>query len=110
MPWMEIQKIHKKTWKAKQLGADVAVKRLSKPMRTTRQIDELAESIRKNNDPFVSEEEKTIRTLSEREGEKPVLAHLESLEAEKTYVLQLIKDDFNASKDITIGIIAGKKS
>lgn len=103
------QKIHKKTWKAKQLGADVAVKRLSKPMRTTRQIDELAESIRKNNDPFVSEEEKTIRTLSEREGEKPVLAHLESLEAEKTYVLQLIKDDFNASKDITIGIIAGKK-
>ena len=102
------QKIHGKYWTPKLLGIDTTTKMLTKSMRTTVQIDSLAESVRCKNDSHLDEDDKNPRAIPERTGPKPVLYHAESQEEEIRYVTEYIKTYMKENPKITIGIIAAK--
>lgn len=102
------QRIFSKQWTAKQLGIETTTKKLTKSMRTTKQIDALAESIRSKNDAVLSEDDKSLRAIPERTGDVPDLVHLEDAAAERKYVVNLIKTYLASNDKITIGIIAAK--
>lgn len=104
------QKIHGKHWTPKLLGIDATTKKLTKSMRTTVQIDNLAESVRSKNDKKLEEDDKNLRALPEREGPLPKLVHLEDQAAERKYVVELVKAYLKANPNMTIGIIAAKNS
>ena len=102
------QRIFGKQWTAKQLGIETTTKKLTKSMRTTKQIDALAESVRSKNDGLLSEDDKSLRAIPEREGDIPEIIHLEEQAAERKYVVNLIKTYLEQNDRITIGIIAAK--
>lgn len=102
------QRIFGKQWTAKQLGIETTTKKLTKSMRTTKQIDALAESVRSKNDGLLSEDDKSLRAIPEREGDIPEIIHLEDQAAERKYVVNLIKTYLEQNDRITIGIIAAK--
>lgn len=104
------QKIHNQNWTPKQLGIQTTTKKLTKSMRTTRQIDELAESVRSKNDILLEEDDKSIRVIPEKEGPLPTVAHLENAAAEQKYVIDLIREYQKTQPNATIGIIAAKNS
>lgn len=104
------QKIHGKYWTPKLLGIEATTKKLTKSMRTTKQIDNLAESVRSKNDKQLDEDDKNLRALPEREGPMPKLVHLEDQAAERKYVVELVKAYIKANPNMTIGIIAAKNS
>lgn len=104
------QKIHGKHWTPKLLGIEATTKKLTKSMRTTIQIDNLAESVRSKNDKKLDEDDKNLRALPEREGPLPKLVHLEDQAAERKYVVELIKTYLKANPNMTIGVIAAKNS
>lgn len=103
------QKIHNRNWTAKQLGIESTTKKLTKSMRTTKQIDDLAESVRSKNDINLSEDDKSLRAIPEREGAIPQLVHLENAAAEQKYVIDLVKSYIEQNPNLTIGIIAAKR-
>ncbi|MBR3245931.1 MAG: DEAD/DEAH box helicase [Parasporobacterium sp.] len=102
------QRIHGKYWTPKLLGIETTTKKLTKSMRTTKQIDNLAESIRKHNDSQLDEDDRSLRAIPEREGPLPKLVHLTDSAAEKKYVLQLIQAYLQKDNRVTIGIIGSK--
>ena len=102
------QRIFDKQWTAKQLGIETTTKKLTKSMRTTKQIDDLAESIRKHNEVILEEDDKTLRAIPEAEGPLPKLTHVEDVAAEKKYVTDLVKAYLKQKSNISIGIIAGR--
>lgn len=102
------QRIFDKQWTAKQLGIETTTKKLTKSMRTTKQIDDLAESIRKHNEVILEEDDKTLRAIPEAEGPLPKLIHVEDVAAEKKYVTDLVKAYLKQKSNISIGIIAGR--
>lgn len=102
------QRIFSKQWSAKQLGIETTTKKLTKSMRTTKQIDALAESVRSKNDGMLADDDKSLRAIPERDGDIPELIHLEDAAAERKYVVNLIKSALTANDKITIGIIAAK--
>lgn len=102
------QRIFSKQWSAKQLGIETTTKKLTKSMRTTKQIDALAESVRSKNDGILADDDKSLRAIPERDGDIPELIHLEDAAAERKYVVYLIKSALTANDKITIGIIAAK--
>lgn len=104
------QRIHKKYWTPKLLGISATTKKLTKAMRTTKQIDELAESIRRHNDQSLEEDDRSIRVIPEREGPIPELVHLETPAEEKKYVVRQVRDYLNQNPALTIGMIAAKNS
>lgn len=104
------QRIFGKQWTPKQLGIETTTKKLTKSMRTTKQIDALAESVRSKNDGALGEDDKSLRAIPEREGEIPLLVHLEDAAAERKYVVNLIRKYRQANDKLTIGIIAAKKN
>lgn len=104
------QKIHGKYWTPKLLGIEATTKKLTKSMRTTKQIDNLAESVRSKNDKQLDEDDKNLRALPEREGPLPKLVHLDDQATERKYVVELVKTYRNANPNMTIGIIAAKNS
>lgn len=104
------QKIHGKYWTPKLLGIEATTKKLTKSMRTTKQIDNLAESVRSKNDKQLDEDDKNLRALPEREGPLPKLVHLDNQAAERKYVVELVKTYRKANPNMTIGIIAAKNS
>ena len=104
------QRLFNMQWTSKLLGIETTTKKLTKSMRTTKQIDELAESIRKNNDALLDEDDKSLRAVPEKEGPLPQLIHFDDPFAEKKYVIQQIKAWLNQKADITIGIIASKNN
>ena len=103
------QRIHAKYWSPKLLGIETTTKKLTKSMRTTKQIDNLAESIRKHNDGQLDEDDKSLRAIPEKDGPLPKLVHLTDQAAEKKYVTELIQSYIRANDKITIGIIGTKK-
>lgn len=103
------QRIFDKQWTVKQLGIESTTKKLTKSMRTTKQIDNLAESVRKRNEEILGEEDKMLRAVPEQEGPVPKVTHLEDIAAEKKYVTELVKAYLKQKSNISIGIIAGKK-
>ena len=104
------QRIFSKQWSAKQLGIETTTKKLTKSMRTTKQIDALAESVRSKNDGILADDDKSLRAIPERDGDIPELIHLEDAAAERKYVVNLIKSALTANDKITIGIIAAKNN
>lgn len=104
------QRIFKRQWTAKQLGIETTTKKLTKSMRTTKQIDALAESIRSKNDLILSEDDRSLRAIPEREWDIPELIHLEDSASERKYIINRIKKILDDNDRITIGIIAAKNS
>lgn len=104
------QKIHGKFWTPKLLGIDATTKKLTKSMRTTIQIDNLAESVRSKNDIVLDADDKNLRAVPERKGPLPKLVHLEDAAAERKYVINLVKTYLNANPNMTIGVIAAKNN
>ena len=104
------QKIHSRYWTPKNLGIESTTKKLTKSMRTTRQIEALAESLRSKNDVNLSDDDKSLRAIPERDGKLPKIVHLEDPAAERKYVVNLVKGYMTANPDLTIGIIAAKNS
>lgn len=104
------QKIHGKYWTPKLLGIEATTKKLTKSMRTTKQIDDLAESVRSKNDKKLEEDDRSLRALPEREGPLPKLVHLEDQATERKYIVELVKKYREANPNMTIGIIAAKNS
>lgn len=104
------QKIHGKYWTPKLLGIETTTKKLTKSMRTTKQIDNLAEAVRSKNDKQLDEDDKSLRAVPEREGSLPKLVHLDNREAERKYVVKLVKSYIKANSKITIGILAAKNN
>lgn len=102
------QRIHGKYWTPKLLGIETTTKKLTKSMRTTKQIDNLAESIRCHNDEYLTEDDKSYRAIPEREGPVPKLIHLKDALSEKRYVQELVKAYRKQNKDITIGLVGAR--
>lgn len=100
------QRIYSKNWTPKQLGIESTTKKLTKSMRTTIQIDNLAESVRKHNDDTVDEDDRMLRAIPERSGQLPEVAHFASLDEEKKYVISIVKQVLKTSSKCSIGIIA----
>ena len=104
------QKIHSRHWTPKLLGIDSTTKKLTKSMRTTKQIEALAESLRSKNDANLDNDDKSLRAVPEREGKIPKIVHLTDQAAERKYVVNLVKAYRTANPNLTIGIIAAKNS
>ena len=107
------QRIFNRQWTPKLLGIETTTKMLTKPMRTTRQIDCLAESVRRNNDQIgdrleLSEQTSAPRAVSDREGPLPKVVHLEDTIAEKAYVTGQIAAWRKLAENATIGVIAAR--
>lgn len=102
------QRIFDKQWTPKLLGIETTTKKLTKSMRTTKQIDNLAESVRQKNDEMLESDDKSLRAIPEREGPLPQLVHLEDIASEKKYVTELVKAYLKQNNKISIGIIAAK--
>ena len=77
-------------------------------MRTTKQIDNLAESIRRKNDEILGEDDKALRAIPEKEGPIPLIVHLEDIAAEKRFVTEKVKEYLQQNSKISIGIIASR--
>lgn len=103
------QRIFNKQWTPKLLGIEATTKKLTKSMRTTKQIDNLAESIRMKNDIGLEEDDKTIRTIPEQDGPIPTLVHLADMDTEKRFVIDQVKKYLAQNNNISIGIIAAQK-
>lgn len=104
------QKIHNRHWTPKLLGIESTTKKLTKSMRTTKQIEALAESLRCKNDVNLTDDDKSLRAIPEREGAIPKIVHLKDLATERKYVINWIKAYQKSNPNITIGIIAAKNS
>ncbi len=104
------QKIHDKYWTPKLLGIESTTKKLTKSMRTTKQIEALAESLRSKNDAYLEEDDRGLRAVPEREGVVPKIVHLTDAATEQKYVVKLIQAYRKANPNITIGIIAAKNN
>lgn len=104
------QKIHSRYWTPKLLGIDTTTKKLTKSMRTTVQIEALAESVRSKNDANLSDDDKSQRAIPERTGKIPRIIHLDDQAAERKYVVNLAKQYTKENPKLTVGIIAAKNS
>ncbi len=102
------QRIHSKHWNNKLLGLEPVTKKLTESMRTTVQIDSLAESVRCKNDEFLDEDETVQRAIPCRTGDVPVVTHLLGEREEEKHVIELIKKCLRDERSLTIGVIAPK--
>jgi superfamily I DNA/RNA helicase len=102
------QRVYKQNWTPKVLGMETTTKRLNVPVRITKQIDELTNSIIRNNDENLGEDEKTIRVTPEKEGPKTRLVHLENIDSEKKYVVEQVREWLAENDGISIGIISSQ--
>ena len=99
------QRIYAANWTTKELGIEAKTDWLRKSMRTTIQIDDLAESLRRRNDEALGADEIQKRAKPEREGAKPVICQLKDSAEEKTFVVSQIKA-WMSKAQTTIGVIA----
>lgn len=102
------QRIFDKQWTPKLLGIEATTKKLTKSMRTTKQIDNLAESIRRKNDEILGEDDQALRAIPEKEGPLPLIVHLEDIATEKRFVTETVKKYLQQNSKISIGIIASR--
>lgn len=102
------QRIFDKQWTPKLLGIETTTKKLTKSMRTTKQIDDLAESIRQKNDGILDADDRSVRAIPEREGPLPQLVHLEDVASEKKFVTEQVKFFLKQNHKNSIGIIASR--
>ena len=103
------QKIHDKYWTPKMLGIEATTQNLTKSMRTTIQIDNLAESVRSANDNAIDANDTSVRAVPDRAGVLPKLVHFDEPQEEEKYVIQHIRALLAGNPNMTIGIIAARK-
>lgn len=103
------QRIFNKQWTPKLLGIETTTKTLTRSMRTTKQIDNLAESVRQKNEEMLDADEKTVRAMPEREGPLPQVVHLKDTASEKKYVTEQVKAYLKQNSKISIGVLASCK-
>lgn len=102
------QRIFDKQWTPKLLGIETTTKKLTKSMRTTKQIDDLAESVRQKNEGILDIDDKAVRAIPEREGPIPQIVRLEDVASEKKFVTEQVKAYLKQNNKISIGIIASR--
>ena len=101
------QRLYNKHWTTDQLGIKATTKKLTKPMRTTRQIYDLAESLRSNNDEFISKEDDySEKAVPKGTGPKPEVLAFENDLQEKAFVIGRIKAWLAIDGEMSIGILA----
>ncbi len=83
------QKIYSRYWTPKLLGIETTTKKLTKSMRTTVQIEALAESVRSRNDINLSEDDRSQRAIPEKEGMLPRIVHLEDQATEESIICRM---------------------
>lgn len=103
------QRIFDKQWTPKLLGIETTTKKLTRSMRTTVEIDNLAESLRRKNDAVLSEDDRSVHAIPQRHGSVPRLVHLEDTDSEKKFVIKQVKKYLEDEK-VSIGIIAAQNS
>ena len=103
------QRIYENYWTPGMLGIETTTRKLTKSMRTTKQIDDLAESLRKHNDEFLNEDDRSLRAIPEKEGMLPCVAHLEDQDKEKKYVAEYIRKLQDKTPNCSVGVIAATK-
>lgn len=104
------QRIYQRYWTPGMLGIETTTKKLTKSMRTTKQIDALAESLRSHNDEFLSEDDRSLRAIPERDGNIPCLVHLEDSAQEKKCVTEQIRNLQKRNHQASIGVITATKT
>lgn len=103
------QRIYPRYWTLKMLGIETTTKKLTNSMRTTKQIDALAESIRRQNDELLNEDDTYIHAVPEKEGSIPYVVHLDDTDKEKKMVTTHIRELQKKNANSVIGVIAAKK-
>lgn len=103
------QRIYNQSWTLKQIGIVATTKKLTKSFRCTKQIDALAESLRRNNDRFMDSDDISNHVIPEVDGAKPLLVKCADEQAEKQMISQLVKQWITENPNITIGILASNK-
>lgn len=104
------QKLYNRHWTPKDLEMDITVKRLTQSMRTTAQIDRFAESLRKGNDKYLSEDDRSDHVIPKWQGQKPNVVLLKSIEDEKNLLLDIVRKWREEFNDQTIAVIASKNA
>lgn len=100
------QRIYSRHWTPKQVPLQTITKNLTKSLRTTVQIDALAESLRVHNDKSLDEDDKSLRAIPEKTGNIPVICRCKSIDEEKQYVTDIVKQYLKKYENkISIGII-----
>lgn len=99
------QRIYENRWRLSQAVTNVTSKILPDPFRCTRQIDELAESLRIHNEQQLDEEEKTEHRKPIAPGEKPEVIHCMTEDEEILYTINTVKRWLAGDPNHTIGIM-----
>ena len=103
------QRLYNKHWTSKQLGIETRIKKLKQTMRTTKQIDAFAESLRKANDAYTAEvADASDHVIPKWDGPKPTVVILNSLEEEKELLMDLTELWLEKYSKHTVGIITSK--
>lgn len=98
------QRIYANRWRPRDVF-NVTSKYLSVPFRCTSQIDDFAESLKKNNMPVVDEEDREEHIIPTATGEKPKVIHCSNEIEERRYVLEQIRKWIKDDPNHTIGIM-----
>ena len=101
------QRIYEGRWKFKQWG-NPASKRLSYPFRCTDAIDELAESLKANNQSEMDEDDIVEHIAATAHGEKPEIVRCDNEDEEKRYLIYLIQKWMKEDPQHTIGVMCYK--
>ena len=102
------QKIYNTTFSWNALGLDVHEKRMkiiNKPYQSTRQIIELAVSLRENDGISQAEEDYVRPMFPNRQGMKPVLRKFETRQMQDEAVIEIIEIILENAPEATIGVL-----
>lgn len=103
------QRIYENRWRPRDVF-DVTSKYLSVPFRCTSQIDDMAESLKKNNMSAVDEEDREEHIVPTATGERPKVIRCLKEDDERRYVLEQIKKWMKDDPEHTIGIMCYKNA
>jgi len=98
------QRIYGSRWKARSVF-NVTSKYLSVPFRCTSQIDDFAESLKKNNKSVVDEEDQNEHIIPTASGVKPKVVHCSKEDEERLYVIAMAKKWMKDDPNHTVGIL-----
>jgi len=99
------QRIYAANWSLKQLGIEAQTQWLRKSKRNTIEIDALAESLRKKNDEYLGEENKSKRAIPEDHGPKPIICGFSEPADEKEFVINQLKKWTEGNSAARVAII-----
>ena len=104
------QRIYSQHWRQVDLGISATTKTLSKSFRCTKEIEALAESLRKHNDPYLAPDEAGTRQIPESSGPLPQVIQCSSIINEKQKIIDITKAVLQADARATVGILCRTNS